>query len=269
MATTFLDDIVSATTEAVTARRRARPLRVLEAEVRTAPAPRPFAAALLSAAPPEREKGFVIIAEIKRTSPSGGVLREECDPREIARTYQSAGAAALSVLTEEKFFGGRLSFLSDLRSIVTMPLLEKDFILDPYQIYEARAAGADCILLIVTLLSREHVSEYLALSTALSLEALVEVHTEEELAVALEAGAELIGINNRDLRTFEVSLATTLRLAPRVPSGKVVVCESGIRTRDEMVQLRDCGVHAFLIGETLMRSPDIYSTLSALTGCAG
>ncbi len=269
MATPFLDGLVSATTEAVTVRQRARPLHVLQAEVRTAPPPRPFTPALLSAAGGEREGGFSIIAEIKRSSPSAGSLRAGCDPREVARIYETAGAAALSVLTEEKFFGGHLFDLSDLRSVVTLPLLQKDFILDPYQVYEARAAGADCILLIVILLNRGQLSEYLALSRALSLEALVEVHTERELEMAVDAGAQLIGINNRDLRTFEVSLATTVRLAPLVPPGRVVVCESGIRTRDDMARLRACGVHAFLIGETLMRSPDIYSTLSALTRCAG
>ncbi|HXV78318.1 MAG TPA: indole-3-glycerol phosphate synthase TrpC [Candidatus Binatia bacterium] len=197
-----------------------------------------------------------IIAEVKRASPSRGLIRENCDPVAIAEDYASHGASAISVLTEERFFHGSLLHLEQIRGRVHVPLLRKDFILDPYQVTEARSFGADAILLIAALLDFSLLQELREQATALSLDALVEVHTEEELDAAANAGAQLVGINNRDLKTFKVNLATTEKLAPRVPVGVPAVCESGIDSLDEIRRVETLGIHIFLIGESLMRAAE-------------
>ena len=195
-----------------------------------------------------------IIAEVKRASPSRGLIREDCDPAAIAADYASHGASAISVLTEERFFQGSLSHLEQIRSRVPVPLLRKDFILDPYQVTEARSYGADAVLLIAALLDPRLLQDLREEATALSLDALVEVHTERELDAAVKAGAQLVGINNRDLKTFEVNLATTEKLAPRVPAGVTAVCESGIDGLEQIRRVEALGIHIFLIGESLMRA---------------
>ena len=196
-----------------------------------------------------------IIAEIKRSSPSKGLIRADFSPVVIARDYANHGASAISVLTEEHFFQGSLTYLEEIKAAVAVPLLRKDFIIDRYQVTEARSYGADAILLIAALLEPSLLRDLHETAAALSLDALVEVHNEEELERALEAGAEIIGINNRDLKSFEVSLATTEKLAPRVPAGTLTICESGIEGPEQIRQVERWGIHTFLIGESLMRAP--------------
>lgn len=197
-----------------------------------------------------------IIAEVKRASPSQGLIREEFDAVKIARDFAANGASALSVLTEERFFQGSLLFLEQIKSQVSVPLLRKDFILDGYQLIEAKSFGADAVLLIAGLLDSLLLRELMAEAASLSLDALVEVHTEAELERALKAEASLIGINNRDLRTFAVKLETAERLLPLVPPGILVVCESGIESAEQIKRFEGLGVHAFLVGEALMRAAD-------------
>ena len=197
-----------------------------------------------------------IIAEIKRASPSKGLIRTDCDPVAIAKDYASYGASAISVLTEERFFQGSLLYLELIRSAVNLPLLRKDFIIEPYQLIEARSYGADAVLFIAALLDPGLLQELCAQATALSLDSLVEVHTEMELNAAVKAGAQLVGINNRDLKTFEVNLATTETLAPLVPAGVPAVCESGIDSVEQIRRVETLGIHVFLIGESLMRATE-------------
>ena len=198
--------------------------------------------------------GRRIIAEIKKASPSKGLIRADFDPVSIAQDYAAHGANAISVLTEERYFQGSLHYLEQIHDAVRVPLLRKDFMLDPYQIVEAKSYGADAVLLIAAMLDPGLMRELREQAEAFSLDALVEVHTEAELESALGAGARLIGINNRDLKTFAVDLATTERLAPRVPSGALAVCESGIDNLEQIRRVEKFGVHAFLIGESLMRA---------------
>lgn len=195
-----------------------------------------------------------IIAEVKRASPSRGLIRDSCEPVEVAREYASHGASAISVLTEERFFQGSLSHLEQIRGTVGLPLLRKDFIVDPYQLIEARSYGADAVLLIAALLEPSLLAELCEQAKTLSLDALIEVHTPAELDAALGGGATLVGINNRDLKTFEVSLVTTETLAPRVPPWAQAVCESGIDTVEQIRRVESLGIHVFLIGEALMRA---------------
>jgi indole-3-glycerol phosphate synthase len=218
---------------------------------------RDFAAAL-------REPGLRIIAEMKQASPSRGVLRTDYRPRKIAQAYEAAGAAALSVLTEEEFFRGALNDLVDAREAVLLPVLRKDFILDAYQLWESAAAGADAVLLIVAALEASELGEFLELARRLRLEALVEVHDEEELARALDAGARIVGVNNRDLKTFELNLETSFRLRPRIPAECLAVSESGIGSSDDLRRLAEAGYHAALIGEHFMKAPDPGSELARL-----
>jgi indole-3-glycerol phosphate synthase len=196
-----------------------------------------------------------IIAEIKKASPSKGLIRADFEPVSIAEDYAAGGASAISILTEERFFEGHLAYLENIHHAVSVPLLRKDFMLEPYQIVEAKSYGADAVLFIAALLEPGLLRELCAQATALSLDALVEVHTENELASAVAAGAQLIGINNRDLKTFAVDLGTTERLAPLVPAGMPVVCESGIDSLEQIHRVEKLGVHVFLIGESLMRAP--------------
>jgi indole-3-glycerol phosphate synthase len=202
-------------------------------------------------------EGVALIAEVKKASPSAGLIRQDFDPVHIARAYERGGAACISVLTDERFFQGSLAHLRLVRSAVDLPLLRKDFILDPVQVLEARALGADAYLLIAAALAEGELGKLLAAGRELGMDALVEVHDEGDLGVALEAGADLIGINNRDLRTFQVGLDVTERLAPLVPAGVVVVAESGIRTCADVRRLKACGIRAVLVGEALMRAADI------------
>jgi indole-3-glycerol phosphate synthase len=195
-----------------------------------------------------------IIAEVKKASPSKGIIREQFFPVEIAREYEANGAAAISVLTEEKFFLGSLEYMKEIKQAVSLPVLRKDFLFDPYQMYEARAFGADAVLLIVAVLEKEQLQELQQAAQELSLSALVEVHTREELDTALSADSLIIGINNRNLNTFTTDIATTLELSNAIPDDRIVVSESGLKTIDDIIKLKDAGVDAFLIGESLMRA---------------
>ncbi|HET9530800.1 MAG TPA: indole-3-glycerol phosphate synthase TrpC [Blastocatellia bacterium] len=213
-----------------------------------------------------REDRTNIIAEIKRRSPSKGTIREPLDPASIASSYRKAGAAALSVLTEEDFFGGSVDDLIAARRASGLPALRKDFLFDPYQVYEAAAAGAAAILLITAILDDDRLLELLSLAREAGLAALVEVHTEKEMERSAQAGAEIIGINNRDLTSFNVDLRTSLELGRLAPSGVTLVSESGIKTSDDLAMLRDCGFHAFLIGERFMTAEDPGGALKELIG---
>ncbi len=223
--------------------------------------PRGFVRALRTA----EESGWTpIVAEVKKGSPSKGVIRPDFDPVAIAEIYENNGAACLSVLTDEQFFLGHLSYLGLIREQVRLPLLRKDFLYDPYQLYEARAAGADAILLIAAMLELNQLRDLAELARELSLDVLLEVHDERELEAALQVNVELIGINNRNLRTFVTDLGTTDRLAKLIPGHRMIVAESGINTRDDIVRLKRGGAQAFLIGESLMREGDIGTKLREL-----
>jgi len=248
---TILDAIVRDKREEVRRRQATVPRAALEAHCRALAPPRDLLAALRPG--PE---GVRVIAEVKRASPSRGVLAPDLDPVGLARTYAAHGADAVSVLTDEAYFQGSLALLAPIRAAVPVPLLRKDFTLDEYQLWEARAAGADAVLLIVGILAPGHLRDLLAAAAGLGLAALVEVHTAAELEVALGVGARLLGINNRDLRTFETRLETTLELAPRVPPGPIVVSESGIATPEDVRRVVAAGAHAVLVGEALVRAPD-------------
>ena len=206
-----------------------------------------------------------IIAEVKCASPSRGRLVDDFNPLRMAQTYEQNGAAAISVLTDEKYFSGHKDYLTQIRQTVKLPLLRKDFIVDPLQIYETRAIGADAILLIVRTLG-ERLADFISLSKEIGLSQLVEVHSQEELDLALAAGAEIIGINNRDLDTFVTDIDTSRRLRTRIPADKIVVAESGIRERKDIESLMQAGIHAFLIGEHLVIAPDMGSKLRAFKG---
>ncbi|OAG28115.1 indole-3-glycerol phosphate synthase TrpC [Thermodesulfatator autotrophicus] len=211
-----------------------------------------------------KNKDFAIIAEIKRASPSKGLIAKEFDPKMIAKVYEQAGAAAISCLTDEPFFGGHLEYLAAAREEVSLPILRKDFIIDEIQLEEARAFGADALLLIVAALSPERLKDLLKATYELGLEALVEVHDKKELEIALNAGAEIIGINNRNLKTFEVSLETSLSLAQKIPEEVVLVSESGIKDHTDILRLKEAGIRAALIGESLMRAQNKESMLGYL-----
>jgi indole-3-glycerol phosphate synthase len=226
------------------------PLATLEKSARGREGLRDFAGAIAS------WRGLRVVAELKRASPSGGMLRQDYSPRAIALGYEAAGAAALSVLTEEDHFLGSLQHLVEARAAGRLPVLRKDFILEPYQVFESAAAGADALLLIVAALDDRELRELMKLSKELALAALVEVHDEAELERALAAGAKLIGVNNRDLKTLEVDLETSFRLRPRIPAGVIAVSESGIRTPVDLNRLEQAGFDAALIGERFMASED-------------
>jgi indole-3-glycerol phosphate synthase len=212
--------------------------------------------------------GMSLIAEIKKASPSAGLIRPEgFDPVALALAYDAAGAAAISVITDAKFFQGDIAYLAQVaQAVPRRPCLRKDFIIDPYQVYEARLKGASAILLIAAVLKPEELASLRTLASTLGMDALVEVHDEADLAKALKARSGIIGINNRDLRTFQTSLETTLRLRQMIPAGVVVVSESGIRTREDVVRLSEAGVDAILVGEALMRSPDVGAKVRELLG---
>jgi indole-3-glycerol phosphate synthase len=207
-----------------------------------------------------------LIAEVKKASPSKGVIREDFDPVKIAQIYEDFGASGISVLTEKKYFQGSLEYLGRIRKAVKLPLLRKDFLIDEYQIHEARVAGADAILLIAACLERQQIVEFLGIAHRLGLDVLVESHTYKELEKSLSAGAMLVGVNNRDLMTFTVNLQTTLDLLKDIPDDRIVVSESGIRTRDDVAALQRAGVDAVLVGESLMREKDIGMKVKELLG---
>jgi indole-3-glycerol phosphate synthase len=207
-----------------------------------------------------------LIAEVKKASPSQGAIREDFDPVDIAKIYAKSGASCISVLTEKKYFQGKLEYLDQIRKAVGLPLLRKDFIIDEYQIYEARAAGADAVLLIAACLERQQIQDFLGIAGQAGLDALVEAHTYKELDRALLAGASLVGINNRDLSTFNVSLQTSLDLVKDIPDDRTVVSESGIKTREDVLTLQKAGVDAILVGESLIREKDIGKKVKELLG---
>jgi indole-3-glycerol phosphate synthase len=258
-----LQRILAVKREEVTAAQRVLPLAAVRAAAEAAPAPRPFAAALRAAIAAGRA---AVIAEVKKASPSKGVLRADFDPAAIARAYAANGAACLSVLTDRQFFQGAPEYLAAARHACALPALRKDFTIDPYQVYEACAMGADAILLIVAALDLPRMQELEALAHALGLGVLVEVHEAAELDLALELESLLLGINNRDLRTFETRLETTLDLLPRIPGGRLVITESGILTRQDVARMRAAGVNGFLVGEAFMRAPDPGAALRLLFG---
>ena len=233
------------------------PQAEVEARASAAPRVRDFVAAL-------RGKQPAVIAEMKRASPSRGLLRHDYDPVAIARSYEMGGAACMSVLTDMSFFQGAAEHLVAARAACELPALRKDFLVDPYQVFESRAMGADCVLLIAGCLSRKEMSHLETLARDLGMAVLVEVHDADELQTALELETPLIGINNRDLRTFETRLETTLELLPGIPADRIVVTESGIQSRHDVERLRAAGVNSFLVGEAFMRAPDPGQALRAL-----
>ena len=258
----ILETIVAHKLIEVAARKAALPLAVLREELAEAPRPRDFLAALLSPARPAPH----VIAEIKRRSPSKGELRPGLDAVELARIYEQNGASAISVLTDERFFGGSMDDLRNVRAATTLPILRKDFVIDSYQIYEARLAGADAILLIAAILTAEQIAAYSHLAAELGMAALVEVHNRAELTSALTAKANLMGINNRDLHTFNVTLDTTRALRPLIPTGISVVSESGIYTQADRESLRAMDIDALLVGESLLVSDDIAQATRLICG---
>ena len=256
----ILDDIVADKLLEIEVRKRELPPGEIIEMAAKQPPKLDFASVL-------RGEGVRIIAEVKKASPSRGVIRSDFNPVDIALTYANNGASAISVLTDVKYFQGSLEYLKDIKDALgdkRIPLLRKDFILDPYQVYESRAYGADAILLIVAILNPEKLGELLRLSNDLNIDCLVEVHNESELEIALHSGARIIGINNRDLSTFEVDMTTTKRLRPRVPEDRIVVSESGIKDRSDIEKLAGWGVDAVLIGESLMSAPDIAARMKEL-----
>jgi len=256
----ILDRIVETKWQEIAAAKLRKSEAELEEQIAGMPACRGFAAAL-------RAPGEVrVIAEVKKASPSAGVIRADFDPVRIARIYEAHGAACLSVLTDESYFQGHLDYLTAVKQAVRLPLLRKDFMLDRYQLLEARAAGADAILLIAEILPGQRIAELHAEARALGLDVLVELHDAEELPRVLDSGATLVGVNNRDLRTFTTRLEQTLELAAKIPVGVTLVSESGIRTRADVQTLAAAGVRAILVGESLMRAADIGAALDALRG---
>lgn len=259
----ILKTILRRKAEEVAERVQRTPLSALERQLESAAPSRGFVSAL-------RDRvdagGAAVIAEIKKASPSKGVLREPFDPAAIAVSYERGGAACLSVLTDVDFFQGSDAYLQQARAACSLPVLRKDFVIDPYQVYEARALGADCILLIVAALDDTRLRQLLDLADELQLAALVEVHDAAEMQRALATPAPLIGVNNRSLRTFEISLDTTLELMQDFPENRLLVTESGIHTRDDVRLMRERGVHAFLVGEAFMKAADPGGKLTELFG---
>lgn len=257
---TMLDKIIEYKREELAIRERACSLAELEMQISALPAPIPVCPRFTG------HEHIQLIAELKKASPSKGVIRQNFDPVPIAGIYQQNGAAAISVLTDEHFFQGSLDYLKAIKSVISIPLLRKDFIFDPYQVTEARVYGADFILLIAAVLSPGQLRDLMQKAAELSLEVLLEVHGEKDMNMALAAGPAMIGINNRDLTTFKTDIRTTFDLLGRVPEGTVVISESGIDSREDVLRLEDAGVDGVLIGEAFMREEDIAHKVRELTG---
>ena len=257
----ILDMILARKREEIAQRSEQTPLQLLQARIADAPSVRPFAAAIASKIK-AGEPG--VIAEMKKASPSKGLIRADFDPASIALSYQAGGAACLSVLTDVDFFQGSDAYLQQARAACTLPVLRKDFTIDAWQVYEARVLGADCVLLIVGALDDRELAELTTLALELGMDVLVEVHDIDELERALQVPAPLLGINNRDLRTFEVSLDTTLGMQPAVPRDRILVTESGIGGPADVQRMRAAGVDAFLVGEIFMRDADPGAALRRL-----
>lgn len=257
----ILEQILSAKAAEIERRRSDRPLEELKAIVSDLPPTRDFAGELRTRAAASRD---AVIAEIKRASPSAGIIRQDFDPEAIAKSFEAGGATCLSVLTDEGFFGGQNAFLVEARKVTRLPVLRKEFIIDPWQVVETRAIGSDALLLIVAALTDDQLAELAELGKELGLAVLVEVHDEQEMKRALKVPGDMVGINNRDLHRFVTDLDTTLRLAPMVPKDRLVISESGIHTPEDIKKLQDGEIGAFLIGESLMRQPDPGGALSRL-----
>ncbi len=255
----FLEEVVERTRADVAARREVVPLEALQERLEPPPRGRPFSEALI-------QEGISLIAEMKRASPSKGPIRPDATVTDIVRAYEAAGASACSVLTEPHWFGGSLDDLVEARAACDLPLLRKDFIVDPYQLAEARLAGADAVLLIVAALDPADLTSLQDQAGEIGLDCLVEVHDEDELETALECGAEIIGVNNRNLQTLDVDPDTALRLLVDAPAGSIVVAESGITSNADVQRLEEAGVDAILVGEALMREDDPAAAVHALLG---
>lgn len=249
----ILNKIIATKQLEVAAAKQQKPLDMVQAEAKSAGAPRDFVGAIRAKI---AAKQAAVIAEIKKASPSKGVIRADFRPADIAKSYEQGGAACLSVLTDVEYFQGSAEYLKQARAACNLPVLRKDFMIDTYQVYEARAMGADCILLIAAAIDLATMRELESIAHSLGMAVLVEVHNGEELEMALQLETPLLGINNRNLRTFEVTLDTTLGLLARIPEDKIVVTESGIFTADDVALMRKNNVHTFLVGEAFMRQPE-------------
>ncbi len=262
--TDILKEIIAKKKERIGYAKQQLPLDILKSKMQELAPTRPFVKAINKAQ--AKSRTISLIAEIKKQSPSRGIIREDFDPKQIAGIYQGCGAQAISVLTEEDYFAGNIAYINEIKSLVKIPILRKDFILEEYQVYESRFFGADAILLIADLLSKEKLSGLMQLAGSLGLDCLVEVHTEKELKRALSLKAPLIGINNRDLHTLEVDFKTTEKLFLLIPKDKVVVVESGIKSYQDILFLKILGVSAVLIGEAFMEAADIEARVKEVMG---
>lgn len=258
----ILDRIVAKKREEVDSKKGLLPLSLLKERLDEAPVVRDFKASISR----PKDRPINLIGEVKQASPLKGVLRNGFDPPSLAKEYEEHGVCAISVVTDKPFFGGEISHLKDVRAVVDIPILRKDFIIDPYQIYESRINGADAILLISSLLSKDQINEFLTLGRELGMDAIVEVHTEKELDKVLSTDATMIGINNRNLYTFSVDINTTLRLRFQIPKTKIVISESGIRSREDLLLLEEKGVDAVLVGEAILKAQDVGKKIDELLG---
>ena len=260
----ILEEIVRHKRNELAQFKSSKPLNILKDAIRELPPARDFKNALLQSSSPNATKTISIIAEVKKASPSRGVIRNDFNPVEIAMEYQENGAVAISVLTDKKYFQGDLEYLRQINKVTSIPILDKDFIIDSYQIYQARIYSADAVLLIAAILSDAELTNYMNVAHQLGLSALVEVHTLEELKRVLSTDAQIIGINNRDLTSFQVNTNTSLQLAKYISNDKIIVSESGIDNKDIILSLQKEGIDAFLIGEALMKEKDIGKKLREL-----